>query len=260
MATGWNETIPDDAAWRPPTGMSTAYRAAEQDTAAGSRERRIIAIGEGRAVLGSIYLRLPPRSRRVYAYLRWADGRKTRERYICQVDGTSREANLAQGWVAVAQKGLIAQAPSGSWATSTAVSSVMRGNRGRDTKPEKAVRTAVHAIGMRYRICRPPVAGLRRTADMVFTGPKIAVFIDGCFWHGCPDHHRPANRNKEFWTEKITATRTRDQHTDALLNAAGWTVIRVWEHEDPTVAANRISTAVLKAAPSRTDTSPGRDH
>jgi DNA mismatch endonuclease (patch repair protein) len=183
----------------------------------------------------------------VYAYLRWADGHKTQERYICQVDRATRAENLAQAWAAVDRKNLTVSAPAGSWASSTAVANVMRGNKSRDTKPEKAVRTAVHALGLRYRICRPPVAGLRRTADMVFAGPKVAVFVDGCFWHGCPEHHRPATRNSDFWTEKISSTRQRDRDTDAALAAAGWTVVRVWEHEPSADAARRIESAVLSA-------------
>lgn len=133
---------------------------------------------------------------------------------------------------------------SGSWASSPAVRAVMRGNKGRDTKPELALRSAVHARGMRYRVGVRPVPQVRRTADIVFSRAKVAVFLDGCFWHGCPEHHRPAKRNTEFWDTKIKGNIDRDANTDALLRKAGWRVIRVWEHEDPAVAAERIAAAV----------------
>jgi DNA mismatch endonuclease (patch repair protein) len=81
---------------------------------------------------------------------------------------------------------------------------------------------------------------LRRTADLVFTRARVAVFLDGCFWHGCPEHHRPAKRNTEFWSTKIKGNITRDADTDTRLREAGWRVIRVWEHEQPAVAAEKI--------------------
>jgi DNA mismatch endonuclease, patch repair protein len=127
-----------------------------------------------------------------------------------------------------------------SWASSPAVRNVMRANRGRDTKPELALRSAIHALGLRYRVGLRPIPEIRRTADIVFTKAKVAVFLDGCFWHGCPEHHRPAKKNSEFWTAKITGNITRDANTDACLRQAGWRVIRVWEHENPDDAAARI--------------------
>jgi len=131
-----------------------------------------------------------------------------------------------------------------SWASSPAVRNVMRANKGRDTKPELALRSAVHALGMRYRVGMRPVPQVRRTADIVFTRAKIAVFLDGCFWHGCPEHHRPAKKNTDFWDAKIKGNVTRDADTDARLREVGWQVIRVWEHESPSVAAQRIQAAV----------------
>ncbi|MGH3735913.1 MAG: very short patch repair endonuclease [Micromonosporaceae bacterium] len=132
-----------------------------------------------------------------------------------------------------------------SWASSPATRSVMRGNRSRDTQPELALRSAVHALGLRYRVGVRPVPEIRRTADLVFARPKVAVFLDGCFWHGCADHHRPATRNSDFWSKKINANRTRDAETDKLLADAGWTVIRIWEHEQPQDAARRVADAVI---------------
>lgn len=136
-----------------------------------------------------------------------------------------------------------------SWATSPAVRAVMAANKGRDTRPEKALRSAVHALGLRYRVGIRPVPGIRRTADLVFTRVRIAVFVDGCFWHGCAEHYRPARRNSEFWSTKIDGNRARDAETDALLAAAGWRVVRLWEHEDPAVAAVRVAAAVRGAPP-----------
>lgn len=238
---------PDDSAWRPPKGMTAAERADEQDRAAGGRDNRYVLTNGDRVVLASICLRLPPKSRRVYAYLRWPEGRKTREKYICQVTGTSRQENLSEAWrqARTASGDADRKSTKTSWASSPTVRSVMRGNRSRDTRPELALRSAVHRLGLRYRVGVRPIPDLRRTADLVFSGPKIAVFLDGCYWHGCPDHYRPSTLNSAFWAGKIETNRQRDAETDRLLTSAGWTVIRVWEHESPTEAASRIAEAVL---------------
>jgi DNA mismatch endonuclease (patch repair protein) len=120
----------------------------------------------------------------------------------------------------------------------------MQSNKGRDTSPELALRSAAHRLGMRYRVSVRPLKDLRRTADLVFTKAKVAVFLDGCFWHGCPEHHTVAATNAAYWAEKVDANRARDRDTDRRLGEAGWTSIRVWEHEDPTEAAKRIQAAV----------------
>ncbi len=116
----------------------------------------------------------------------------------------------------------------------------MRGNRNRDTGPEMAVRRAVHALGLRYRVAARPIRGVRRSADLVFRRRRVAVFVDGCFWHGCPDHFVLPRTNVDYWTAKIDGNRARDAETDALLAGAGWTVIRVWEHEAPSQGADRV--------------------
>lgn len=135
-----------------------------------------------------------------------------------------------------------AERSSGSWASSPASRAVMRANRRRDTRPERALRSAAHALGLRYRVDARPVPPIRRTADLVFTRAKVAVFLDGCFWHGCPDHHRPATgATAPFWTNKIAGNQRRDADTDRRLTEAGWRVVRVWEHEDPDQAAARIA-------------------
>src|SRR5690606_26089746 len=103
----------------------------------------------------------------------------------------TRAANLRAAWRMARSAGLLKAAPE-SWATSPASRAVMRANKGRDTRPEMAVRSELHAMGLRYRVGVRPLEGLRRTADVVFSRERVAVFVDGCYWHGCPDHHRPA--------------------------------------------------------------------
>lgn len=120
----------------------------------------------------------------------------------------------------------------------------MRGNRSRDTKPELALRSAVHALGLRYRVAARPLPQLRRTADMVFASAKVAVFLDGCFWHGCAEHHTVAATNAGFWAEKVRTNQERDRDTDRRLAEAGWLSLRVWEHEDPAKAAETIAQVV----------------
>ncbi|RFU42342.1 very short patch repair endonuclease [Actinomadura logoneensis] len=124
----------------------------------------------------------------------------------------------------------------------------MQSNKGRDTRPELALRRAVHALGMRYRVSARPLPGVRRTADLLFTRAHVAVFLDGCFWHGCPEHHTKSATNADYWAEKVRRNRERDAETDRLLAEAGWKVIRVWEHEDPVQAAQHVA-QVVRARP-----------
>jgi DNA mismatch endonuclease (patch repair protein) len=121
----------------------------------------------------------------------------------------------------------------------------MRSNRGRDTKPEVALRSAAHRLGLRYRVSAAPIKGLRRTADLLFPTERVAVFLDGCFWHGCPEHHTVASTNAEYWARKVVANRARDTDTDRRLADAGWVCVRVWEHEAPGEAAARVQDVVL---------------
>ena len=134
--------------------------------------------------------------------------------------------------------------PAQSWASSDAVRAVMRANSGRDTAPELALRRALHRSGLRYRVGIRPVPALRRTADVVFSKQRVAVFVDGCFWHGCPVHYRPARTHSGFWSAKLASNQLRDADTDARLAAAGWTVLRFWEHDDPESAARTIEALV----------------
>lgn len=122
----------------------------------------------------------------------------------------------------------------------------MQAAKPRDTAPEKALRSALHNKGMRYRIHQKPIQELNREADIVFRSVKVAVFLDGCFWHGCPIHGTYAKSNAFFWKNKITQNRKRDLDTSNRLKRAGWRVIRVWEHEKPEEAADKICNVVAK--------------
>jgi DNA mismatch endonuclease (patch repair protein) len=113
----------------------------------------------------------------------------------------------------------------------------MLANRGRDTAPELAVRRLLHRSGLRFRVDFAPLGG-RRRADIVFTRRRVAVFIDGCFWHGCPEHATLPKSNADYWLPKLRRNSERDREVDAVLGDAGWVVLRFWEHEAPeTVAA-----------------------
>lgn len=114
----------------------------------------------------------------------------------------------------------------------------------RDTKAELGVRRAVWRRGLRYRVDVSPLAGSRRRADLVFTRAEVAVFVDGCFWHGCPEHATAPQANEQWWAEKLAANVRRDRDTDTRLAERGWLVVRVWEHEDAEEAADRIEAAV----------------
>ncbi|MFJ8791124.1 very short patch repair endonuclease [Streptomyces sp. NPDC102462] len=136
--------------------------------------------------------------------------------------------------------------PEGSWASSAARRRNMQAIRNRDTKPEWLIRRLVHARGLRYRVAAKPLPGLRRTADMVFRPAKVAVFIDGCYWHGCPEHYVPPKTNPGYWSDKVARNVARDRDTDQRLEEAGWTVLRFWEHEASEDCAVRIAAEVEK--------------
>jgi DNA mismatch endonuclease, patch repair protein len=127
---------------------------------------------------------------------------------------------------------------------------VMRANRRRDTGPERTLRSALHALGLRFRVDMPirPVAGRSVRPDVVFPRCRVAVYVDGCFWHGCPDHWTRSKTNQGYWDAKVAANRDRDRRTTAILEREGWTVLRFWEHEDMGAAAARVADAVRGAA------------
>ena len=130
--------------------------------------------------------------------------------------------------------------PGASWASSDAARRTMQSNRGRDTLPELALRRELHRLGLRYRVNLRVEPSLRRTVDIAFTRLKLAVFVDGCFWHGCPEHGTEPKTNVDFWNSKIQATQKRDAETNVALEKLGWTVLRFWEHEDAVEAARRV--------------------
>ncbi|WP_304804050.1 very short patch repair endonuclease [Nocardioides sp.] len=110
----------------------------------------------------------------------------------------------------------------------------------RDTKPELLLRKELHRRGLRYRVQVKVPGNKRRTIDIAFTRVRLAVYMDGCFWHGCPTHvHRP-KANREWWDWKIARNRERDEDTTRRLEEAGWRVLRVWEHVPPTTAADLV--------------------
>lgn len=120
----------------------------------------------------------------------------------------------------------------------------MRNTPTRDTPAELALRRILHSMGLRYRVDVRADPTLRRRADIVFPRVKVAVFVDGCFWHACPDHGSSPKANASWWEEKLRTTVSRDRDTDLRLRAAGWEVIRIWEHEDPVAAAAVVAEAV----------------
>ncbi|MCX5500701.1 very short patch repair endonuclease [Streptomyces sp. NBC_00053] len=136
--------------------------------------------------------------------------------------------------------------PEGSWASSAARRRNMQAIRSRDTKPEQLIRRLVHAKGLRYRVAARPLPDLRRTADLVFRPAKVAVFIDGCYWHGCPEHYVPPKTNPGYWSDKVARNMARDRDTDERLTEAGWLVLRFWEHQDSDTCATSIVDTVCR--------------
>lgn len=114
----------------------------------------------------------------------------------------------------------------------------------RDTAPEVALRRALHAQGRRFRVVYPVPGNRRRTIDIAFTRARVAVFVDGCFWHGCPEHGTQPRANSDWWTTKLAANKARAEDTDRLLHEAGWRVVRVWEHEDVVTAVQKVGAAL----------------
>lgn len=133
-----------------------------------------------------------------------------------------------------------------SWASSAATRKSMQANKSRDTKPELALRRALYAMGLRYRVCARPVPDVRRSADVVFRPIRVAVEVRGCFWHGCPEHYRQPKANEDYWTAKVARNLARDADTERRLREAGWLLVVVWEHEDPQEAATRVAAAVFQ--------------
>ena len=130
----------------------------------------------------------------------------------------------------------------------------MQGNKRRDTVPEVVLRSALHAKGRRFRKdFRLVTIEGRPRPDLVFTRARVAVFVDGCFWHSCPTHGRPPTSNAHYWGPKLERNVARDRANDRELTAAGWTVVRIWEH-----VPIRDAVATVEAALDSTSTVRGK--
>jgi len=131
-------------------------------------------------------------------------------------------------------------------ASSVAALRRMQAAKPKNTAPEVALRSLIHHKGFRYRIDTRPLRELNRRADIVFRKIKVAIYVDGCFWHGCLLHGTQAKANAAYWSFKIKQNQERDEDTTKILEKAGWKVIRVWEHEDPAKASEKICRVIRK--------------
>ena len=143
-----------------------------------------------------------------------------------------------------------------SFASSPAVRDKMQRQRRRDTSIELALRSELFRRGLRYHVHRSPVPGLRREADIVFPRARVAVFVDSCWWHACPEHGTLPHSNRDWWKRKLEANQARDRDTTERFEADGWFVLRIWEHERVGDAADRVERAV---AEKRGSTASGAD-
>ena len=128
-------------------------------------------------------------------------------------------------------------------ASSPKIRATMRAVGSSDTAPERSLRSALFRTGLRFRKEQPLLREQRWKADILFPGVNLCIFVDGCFWHGCPIHYRCPKSNSSWWHEKITDNQRRDRHVGKVLRSAGWTVVRVWEHEivaDAEACAKRV--------------------
>ena len=123
----------------------------------------------------------------------------------------------------------------------------MQANKSRDTGPELALRHELFKRGLRYRVSLVPLEGVRRSIDIAFPGVKVAVMVDGCFWHGCPEHHRPPKAHSDYWEAKLERNMARDETTTQMLKDAGWRVLRLWEHEPTQEMADAVEQTVRSA-------------
>ncbi|MEU8251654.1 very short patch repair endonuclease [Nonomuraea sp. NPDC048916] len=131
-------------------------------------------------------------------------------------------------------------------ASSPEVTARLSGQVRKNTGLEMTLRRVLHARGLRYRLHVPVSGRPRRTVDITFPRQRVAVFLDGCFWHGCPDHGSIPKSNSAWWLDKLDRNRQRDADTNAHLRAHGWTVLRFWEHEDVMTAADVIESVVRR--------------
>jgi DNA mismatch endonuclease, patch repair protein len=135
----------------------------------------------------------------------------------------------------------------------------MRATPQKDTPIETRLRSSLHRLGLRFRVHERVINELSRTADIVFRRAKVAVFVDGCFWHGCSMHGTIPKANRKWWFEKIDTNRQRDRDTVMRLDLVGWKAVRIWEHEDPDLAASKIAAIIgrqQERIQNRTDVGP----
>lgn len=133
--------------------------------------------------------------------------------------------------------------------TDLATSTRMSRQRRRDTHAELSLRRSLHARGLRYRVDAALPGLPRRRADLTFPARRLVVFVDGCFWHVCPEHTTAPKNNAGWWATKLARNVERDRETEAHLADLGWRVIRIWEHEDSECAADRVEAAVRSGQP-----------
>jgi DNA mismatch endonuclease (patch repair protein) len=122
----------------------------------------------------------------------------------------------------------------------------MQGNRKFDTAPERRIRSALQRDGLRFFVHRRPGPTVSCKVDILFPKARVAVFVDGCFWHGCPNHGTKPRVHSDWWRAKLERNRLRDLRNDEELNAAGWQVLRIWEHVEPTEAVSRVRLALKR--------------
>jgi DNA mismatch endonuclease, patch repair protein len=139
------------------------------------------------------------------------------------------------------------EVPTGSWASTIGVRRSMQSNTPRNTRPERLLRSELHRSGLRFRKHVRLIPGSRCEVDIAFTRLKVAVFVDGCFWHCCPEHATFPVRNGEWWSKKLARNRERDLHSNEILRDLGWTVMRIWEHVLPADAAVGVRALVGSA-------------
>lgn len=143
--------------------------------------------------------------------------------------------------------------PSPPPASSLGVRAAMQGNKRKNTRPERALRSALHRRGARFRVDTAPESEIHCRPDVVFHRARLVVFVDGCFWHGCPEHGTQPATNSAYWSAKISRNTARDRMNDSALETRGWTVMRVWEHEPPDEAATRILSVLSRATENARD-------
>lgn len=127
----------------------------------------------------------------------------------------------------------------------------MQATRSKHSRAERDLRSELHRRGLRYRLHLPLLDNKRYKADIVFRRARVVVFLDGCFWHSCPEHGTTAISNADWWAKKLARNRERDAYAESHLVERGWTVVRVWEHEDPCHAADVIEDVLYSSGPPR---------